>query len=210
MKHSYIPALIIIFLCCACFATITACNDGNSKPKETSITDVRNMETEEMVANGHYLVDYGGCNHCHSPKIMGPNGPINDTSVLLSGYPQTTKMQPFTASALTPGSYVLGTPDLTAWIGPWGISYAANLTPDSTLGMGSWDEDTFVKTMRTGKHLGQPDGRQILPPMPWYDIGKLTDNDLKSIYAYLRSIPPIKNKVPAPVPPAEALAMANR
>jgi hypothetical protein len=54
--------------------------------------------------------------------------------------------------------------------------------------------------MRTGKHLGT--GRPILPPMPWYDIGKLTDDDLRAVFAYLRTLKPVQNPVPAPVPPA--------
>src|SRR5204862_295164 len=79
---------------------------------------------------------------------------------------------------------------LTAWAGPWGISYGANLTPDKP-GIGAWTADLFIKTMRTGKHLGV--GRQILPPMPWQQIGRLTDRDLRAEYTYLRSFTPIEN-----------------
>ncbi|HZQ59913.1 MAG TPA: diheme cytochrome c-553, partial [Casimicrobiaceae bacterium] len=89
-------------------------------------------------------------------------------------------------------------PDLTAWAGPWGVSYAANLTPDKT-GIAGWTVDQFIQAMRTGKHLGV--GRPILPPMPWQQIGKLTDRDLRAIYAYLKSLKPIDNQVPAPTPP---------
>ena len=53
---------------------------------------------------------------------------------------------------------------VTAWAGPWGVSYAANLTPDKRTGIGAWTADQFIKTMRTGKHLGV--GRPVLPPMP--------------------------------------------
>jgi hypothetical protein len=87
--------------------------------------------------------------------------------------------------------------DLTAWSGPWGISYAANLTPDENTGLGIWSEDMFLRTLRTGRHMGT--SRQLLPPMPWQVYGRLSDEDLKSIYAYLRSIPPVENRVPAPV-----------
>ena len=88
---------------------------------------------------------------------------------------------------------------MTAWAGPWGISYAANLTPDRDTGLGIWTEDIFIRTMRTGKHFGV--ARDILPPMPWQDLSQLTDDDLKAIFTYLRSIPPIRNHVPEPVPP---------
>ena len=90
---------------------------------------------------------------------------------------------------------------LTAWAGPWGVSFAANLTPDKETGIAEWSEDAFIRSMRTGKHQGQPNGRDILPPMPWEDIKVATEEDLKAIWAYLRSLPPIKNQVPFPVPP---------
>ena len=91
--------------------------------------------------------------------------------------------------------------NLTAWAGPWGVSFSANLTPDMETGIAEWEESTFIQAMRTGKHQGQPIGRNILPPMPWPMIGQATDEDLKAIWAYLRSIPPINNQVPFPVPP---------
>ena len=73
----------------------------------------------------------------------------------------------------------------TAYAGPWGISYAFNLTPDENTGIGTWTEDQFVRTIRLGKHWGQ--SRPILPPMPWQVYRNMTDEDLKSVYAYLRS-----------------------
>lgn len=85
----------------------------------------------------------------------------------------------------------------TAWAGPWGISYTANITPDQKTGIGLWTEDMFIGAMRTGKQMGN--GRPILPPMPWNWYAKMTDDDLKSIFMYLKSIPPIDNAVPAAV-----------
>ncbi|HEX2960271.1 MAG TPA: hypothetical protein VHO43_00670, partial [Ignavibacteriales bacterium] len=66
-------------------------------------------------------------------------------------------------------------------------------------GIGSWDENVFVKAMREGKHMGS--GRPILPPMPWQSVATLTDQDLKAVFTYLKSIKPISNKVPDPIPP---------
>jgi hypothetical protein len=94
----------------------------------------------------------------------------------------------------------------TAWAGPWGVSFTANLTPDENTGIGIWSEELFIKTLRTGKHWGQ--SRQILPPMPWFNYGKMSDEDLKAIYLYLRTIPPVHNRVPEPLPPAAATATA--
>jgi len=88
---------------------------------------------------------------------------------------------------------------LTAWVGPWGISYASNLTPDKATGIGTLTEEMFIKTLREGKFMGV--GRPLLPPMPWEVYGKKTDQDLKAIYAYLISIKPINNQVPQPTPP---------
>ena len=98
--------------------------------------------------------------------------------------------------------------DLTAWSGPWGISYAINLTPDENTGIGSWSEDTFVKALKTGRHMGV--SRPILPPMPWTAFRNLTDDDLRSIFAYLRTIPPVDNRVPEPVAPAPVTTDAGK
>jgi hypothetical protein len=89
----------------------------------------------------------------------------------------------------------------TAWAGPWGVSFTANLTPDEETGIGLWSEEEFIATLRTGRHLGR--GREILPPMPWPVYGQLSDEDLGAIFAYLTSLPPVHNRVPAPRPPAE-------
>jgi mono/diheme cytochrome c family protein len=151
------------------------------------------------VERGKYLVMVGGCNDCHTPKLFGPQGPRPDESRLLSGHPAGDKIPPLPAGVIGPGAWGAITTDLTAWVGPWGTSYSANLTPDKT-GMGGWTADTFIKAMKTGKHMGE--GRQILPPMPWPDIGRMTDGDLRAVFAYLQSVKPISNEVPPPQPPA--------
>jgi mono/diheme cytochrome c family protein len=152
-----------------------------------------------VLARGEYLVTIGGCNDCHTPLRMGQSGPEPDLTRMLSGHPEALKMPP--APALPEGPWgvtVAGT--LTAWSGPWGTSFTANLTPDPETGLGKWTEKQFIETLRTGRHQGI--GRQILPPMPWFNYGKATEDDLKAIFAYLRSIPPIRNKVPEPILPA--------
>lgn len=149
---------------------------------------------------GEYLANFGGCNDCHTPKVMGPNGPALDTTRLLAGHSGGPTLPPVPTDALGPGRWgAITNAELTAWAGPWGISFAANLTPDRRTGLGDWTADQFIRTMRTGKHLGA--GRPILPPMPWMSLGALTDADLRAIFAYLHSLEPIENQVPAPVPP---------
>ena len=90
---------------------------------------------------------------------------------------------------------------MTAFAGPWGVSFTANLTPDKETGLGEWTEEMFIATMRTGRHQGK--GRPLLPPMPYFNLAALTDEDIKSVFAYLQSIPPVHNKVPAPIDPPE-------
>jgi hypothetical protein len=154
-----------------------------------------------LVERGAYLVRAMGCNDCHTPWTMGPNGPQPDMSRMLSGHPETFKI---TAPAPAPqGEWAngsVGAPTGTAYSGPWGVSFAANLTPDRNTGLGIWTEEMFVKAIRTGKHFGV--SRPILPPMPWPAFRNLTDDDLKSVFAYLRTIPAIVNHVPDPLPPA--------
>jgi hypothetical protein len=66
---------------------------------------------------------------------------------------------------------------------------------------------TFKDAIRTGRHMGR--GRQILPPMPWPMYRHLTDQDLEAMFAYLRTIPAVRNKVPEPLPPPTAAAAAT-
>ena len=155
----------------------------------------------EVIARGKLLTMIGGCQDCHTPKNFGPSGPEPDWTRELSGHPANSTLPPVDKKALQPGYWALMGPDLTSYVGPWGISYAFNLTPDEQTGIGLWTEEIFIKALRTGKHMGE--GRPILPPMPWNYIKELPDSDLKALFAYLRSIKPIKNVVPQPVAPAD-------
>ncbi|MCB9898120.1 MAG: c-type cytochrome [Planctomycetes bacterium] len=150
------------------------------------------------VERGRYLTVALGCADCHTPWHVGPNGPEPDASRGLSGHPAELVMPP--APELPEGPWLVSAAATnTAWAGPWGVSFTSNLTPDVETGIGSWSEDTFLASLRTGKHLGM--GRPILPPMPWPGIGRLTDDDLRAIFAYLKSQPAVSNRVPEPLPP---------
>lgn len=171
-----------------------SCMDGNTSEAKTPDTAMK--ETPEK--RGEYLVTIMVCNDCHSPKKMGPHGPEPDSNRLLSGHPANEALPPINSDAMT--SWVLFNMSTTAVAGPWGISYAANLTSDST-GIGGWSEKQFLKAIREGKSKGLDGNRMILPPMPWPMYSKATDEDLKAIFAYLKSTRPVKNVVPLPVPP---------
>jgi cytochrome c553 len=148
---------------------------------------------------GRYLVNIGGCNDCHSPKIFTATGPVPDTTRLLSGQPAGEPVPAVPRGVIGPTGWgALASNHFTAWAGPWGVSFAANLTPHET-GLLPWTPELFIQTMRTGRHFGS--GRPILPPMPWYEFAKMSDEDLRAVFAYLRSLRPINNQVPAPIPP---------
>jgi hypothetical protein len=154
------------------------------------------------VERGKYLVMAGGCGDCHSPKAFTPKGPVPDTTRLLSGYPSNVKLPEIPKGILGPAQWgAITTNDMTAWVGPWGVSFSYNLTPHPATGIGNWNEALFIQSLRTGKFMGT--SRDMLPPMPWQETGKMTDDDLKAIFAYLRSLPPIDNEIPAPLPPSQ-------
>lgn len=157
--------------------------------------------SDSRVERGRFLVTLGGCHDCHTPMKMGENGPEPDTSRMLSGHPQELALPP--APELPPGPWVATVAaTMTAWSGPWGTSFTANLTPDDETGLGRWTEQDFVAALKSGRHQGR--GREILPPMPWQNLAQLPEEELGAIYAYLRSIPPVANQVPAPIPPVAA------
>ncbi len=154
----------------------------------------------KRIARGEYLVRTMGCHDCHTPHKPGPKGPERDMTRALTGHPETLPMPP--APKLAKGPWVwIGAGTMTAFAGPWGVSFTANLTPDPETGLGKWTEDMFITAMKTGRQQGK--GRPILPPMPYFVVAELTDEDIKSLFAYLQSLPPVKNRVPQPVDPPE-------
>ena len=159
----------------------------------------------DQVARGKYLVTTAGCNDCHTPWKMGAAGPEPDMSRMLSGHPEKMELP---APPQPSGPWIVSAAATnTAWSGPWGISYTANLTPDKETGLGKWTLRQFTDTIRTGRHLGR--GRPILPPMPIPMYKHFTDEDLQAIFAYLRTIPAVKNKVPEPLAPPPATVAAR-
>ena len=152
-----------------------------------------------LVTRGEYLVRTGLCHDCHTPHKIGPKGPEPDLTRALSGHPSDIVIA---EPPVLKGPWILGAiGTMTAWGGPWGVSFTANLTPDEETGLGNWTEEMFFRALRTGRHEGH--GRPILPPMPYQYIGSLSDEDLRSVFAYLQSIPAVRNRVPKPVDPPE-------
>lgn len=151
-----------------------------------------------QIARGQYIVSTAGCHDCHTPWKPGPKGPEPDMSRALSGHPAQLLMPPAPDLGKGPWQVAMAATN-TAFSGPWGVSFTANLTPDPETGLGDWTLRDFVQTFRTGKRMGR--GRELLPPMPVPVYNNLSDADLASVYAYLRTVVPVKNRVPEALPP---------
>ena len=162
-------------------------------------TEKTEMTEQQMLERGKLLVTVGDCDACHTPKTFGPNGPDLDLTRRFSGSLEGMVLAPVDTSLLNNYAYL--THDLGAFIGPWGVSFPANLTPDNETGIGTWQPEMFINAIRTGKHLGVADGRPILPPMTTTTLAQLSDEDLKAMFMFLKSMPAIKNKVNDPLPP---------
>lgn len=174
-------------------AVLFGCTSSHEVPDEA----VQPLSREKR---GELLAGIGGCEDCHTPKKLDEtlHMPVPQAERRFSGHPEGA---PDPASTLGGSDQAVIGPTFTSFRLPFGVTYAANLTPDPSTGLGSWNEEMFVKAMRTGRHMGQP-GRPILPPMPWQTLAQQSDDDLRAIYAYLKTLPPVRNLVPAPaVPP---------
>lgn len=199
MKHRTIfstaLAAVIAFSLASCKTDVKVeHHEGADSAKATSMTPAE---------RGKYLVTIASCNDCHTPLKMGPNGPEPDMSRLLSGHPEQMTMPP--APKLDMPWMAAGAATMTAWAGPFGTTFTANLTPDSATGLGKYSEEDFIKAIRNGVMMGM--SRPIMPPMPVEYVKQMTDEDLKAVYAYLRTIPPVKNKVPDYIAPKGGMAM---
>ena len=175
-------------------------SDNKSVQKETPTLAFAGFESQ--VKWGEHLVTVSACHDCHTPKKMTAQGPDIDSSLLLSGHPSQLDAPDVNRQELE-SKGVIATSDLTSWVGSWGISYTANLTSDAT-GIGNWKEEQFIYAIREGKMKGLAGSRPMLPPMPWQMYRNMTDDELKAIFAYLKTTKPIHNIVPQPTPPLSA------
>lgn len=185
----------------------TACHQSKCKHKELACEhhdyvpiSQDTLSMEEQIDKGQRLVTALGCNDCHSPKIFSATGVQINDSLRLSGHHGPLPLPEAPFKDIDKRVWMLFTTDGTASIGPWGVSYASNLTPHEN-GLGSWSFDQFLRAMQEGKYKGQANGRMLLPPMPWPGYKALTTDELKAIFSYLQSLPPVNNLVPPPIGP---------
>jgi mono/diheme cytochrome c family protein len=191
MRTSILTVALTIF---SVTAILIGCdNTGDYSKKESEPVQ---LDSASMVRRGEYLVTVGVCDDCHSPKTMGPKGPEIDMERRLSGYPSSRPLPKFDTVMANKGITQFNE-DFTAYAGPWGVSFSANLTGDAT-GAGSWPLQKFIYAIRNGKFKGDANGRDLLPPMPWFNYKLMTDEDLASIHAYLKTLKPVENVPPSP------------
>ena len=129
--------------------------------------------SREQVERGKYLVNLALCTDCHTP------------------------------------GYFFGKPDMARFLGgsevgfhipDLGVFHGPNLTPDNETGLGRWSTEQIVTAFTTGT---RPDGRILASIMPWHAFSQLTRQDAQAIAAFLKSLPPVSNKVPGPFGPSE-------
>ena len=178
-------------------SVFTQCS--NEQPSTGTAASASFGGYENQLQWGEHLLKVGGCGDCHTPKKMSAMGPVHDSSLLLSGHPAAMPLPDVDRKDME-AKGIGATQTLTFWIGPWGVSYAANLTPDST-GLLAWTEDQFIRALHEGSAKGIKGNRYLLPPMPIESTKHYTTDELKAMFAFLKTIKPIRNVVPQPLPP---------
>ncbi|MBX3226800.1 MAG: diheme cytochrome c-553 [Labilithrix sp.] len=198
------------FLAVSLLLVFAGCTEKKeTKPVAPPADAPATVAKAEKVKRGGYLVGIGGCGDCHTPMTFDPalGMPVPQMDRMLSGHPEGA---PDPTGEPGKGDQAVIGPTFTSFKLPFGTVYTANLTPDAETGLGLWSEDDFIRAMRTGKHRGAEAGRPILPPMPWMNVAQASDEDLKAMFAFLQSIPAIKNAVPEPnVPPPVIAAIQS-
>lgn len=198
-----VPAITLLLL----IILILAACASNEPPGEVEPLPKQDDEQIRafMVERGRLLVELGGCGECHTPKVNSGFGMKPRPGRFLSGYPEGEPLPDFPYTDFgEPGTErAFYTTDGTIWAGSWGVSFAANITPDPETGIGRWTDKQFISTFRTGTHIGQ--GRALFPPMPVKVYSQLSHEEIRSIFLYLQTIEPVRNKVPVPISPDDEL-----
>src|SRR3569833_1901337 len=176
----FVVGFLFFFVCCLLTESQSADNAAPTK--------------DSLIKRGAYLVMSMGCNACHSPKKMGPHGPYIDTALALSGFQANTPV-PVVPPEQAKMGMIMFAPDLTATAGPWGTTFAANITSDGT-GIGKWKLDQFKNAFQHGKFMGLNEERMIMPPMPWENFAKMSDIGVEALFTYLKSPKPVHNVPP--------------
>ncbi|MBL7738928.1 MAG: diheme cytochrome c-553 [Chitinophagaceae bacterium] len=194
MKKTF---LILALVTTAISFAVVACT--NTEAKQAEGKEEVALSQDSLIKRGSYLVNAVGCDDCHSPMQHGPNGPELIMERRFGGHPSDFPTGGTNKDALKDGWVLFS---FTSAIGPWGQSYAANISSDET-GIGNWTEEQFFRAIREGKSKGLKEARPLLPPMPWFVYKNFSDTDIKAIFAFLKSTKPVRNVVPGPKAPNE-------
>jgi cytochrome c553 len=189
------PALLAASLAVvAAWAVSAALANGDTTPAPTTTTGQPMVQGGtagpgaaaggDPVARGKFLANVLGCVECHTPR--GKDGKP-DLRYLMAGHRAGDPAPKWDDANEAKGIGMLVSTAGTAYAGPWGVTYARNLTPDPATGIGKWNEEAFIYVLREGT---------LKPPMPNLLYGNLSDDDLKAIFAWLQSVPAVKNLVP--------------
>jgi hypothetical protein len=199
----FFDSIPVALLAAACSEQPSTKNHAVVLP--TNVVTPARAETKSVseIERGAFLVKMGGCTDCHTPMVFDPNigMPVPQMDRFLSGHPNGAPRP--SGEPKGHDQAVIG-PTFTNFRLPFGTVFAANLTPDPETGLGNWTKDMFIRAVRTGRHMGGT-GRPIVPPMPWPTLAQQSDEDLSAIFAYLQSLPAIKNEVPQPEVPGPVL-----
>jgi hypothetical protein len=187
MKHT----IIVLFIALVTLINVISCN-APEPAKETL-----KANADSLIKRGRYLVTIAGCGDCHSPKIMTALGPVADSTKLFSGHRADAAPIEISKDAFSRG-WVLFNGENTSLATPFFVSYAANITSDTT-GIGMWSFQQFKTAMTKGKWKGIEGSRDLLPPMPWMNYKEMSEEDLQAIFSFLKSTKPVRNVVPVPL-----------
>ncbi len=196
MKNTIYSLLLL-----AAIALVYA-NCDTATSQQSAATEAAPPSDADQLKRGEYLLSFMGCDDCHTPKVMTPEGPVPDMTRRFSGHPAGQPLPEINLAEVAPGKWLLFNGDLTAAVGPWGVSFAANLTPHET-GIGNWTFENFKMALSQGKHKGVENGRPLLPPMPWPAYRNMTEEDMQALFKAIKNLPPVENVVPSPIPPTE-------
>lgn len=198
---------VIVFVAfLATISLLSKCNTENGPNQNAEV------KMDDTVSYGGYktaeqwekhIVTIAGCSDCHPLKKMASTGAKPNIELTLSGH-SANMPSPDTDRNQIESKGLAVTNDLTAWVGPWGISYVANITSDNSTGIGKWSLEQFMACLRKGKYMGLEKARNLLVHMTWQDFQNLTDNEMKVVFAYLKSTKPIHNIVPQTAAPLMA------